>query len=366
MTRLVAAAALALIFCAPLLAQTDTTALSKEVSPADPDISYIGRFDRTDPAGPRCAWSASTIRLKFSGTALNIRMSGRKGEKGWYDLWDVFVDGKRSPVIEITEGQTLYPVARGLPDGEHAVELVKRTEFNVGSTQILGFELDPGARLLSPPPAASRRIEVIGDSISCGYGIEAPTKEEKFTPQRENADSAWWALAARQLDADAICIAWSGKKLWPNNSILDFYDRILPDNKDALWDFKSWIPSAVIINLGTNDFGLQNPDGAGWVAAYRALIQRLRTQYPDAWIYPTLGTMLGDWPAARKPASTIRGYLTGLVADFNRSGDERVQFIDFGTRRAEDGFGGGWHPSPKSHQRMAVQLVTVLTKDLGW
>ena len=32
----------------------------------------------------------------------------------------------------------------------------------------------------------------------------------------------------------------------------------------------------------------------------------------------------------------------------------------------ENGFGGSWHPSARTHQLMAVQLVNTLRKDLGW
>jgi lysophospholipase L1-like esterase len=326
------------------------------------NLRYVGRFDHNDPAGPRCAWSASTVIIRFQGSALNVRFRSTG-----HDFWQVIVDGKPDRFIEIIEGQPLYSVVESLSVAEHTVELVKRTEFNVGATQFLGFQLSAEGKILPAPAAPSRRIEVIGDSISCGYGNEAPTKEEKFTPRAENASITYGALAARQLSADYVCVAWSGKKLWPNNSILDFYGDILPkDQNGAAWDFASWKPDVVVINLGTNDFGLEDPEGAGWMAAYRSLLKRLRNQYPDATIYCALGTMLGDWPAPRKPATTIRHYLNALISEFESAGDRKVRFIDFGTQKPENGYGGSWHPSAKTHQLMAAQLVARLQKDLGW
>ena len=344
----------------PPAPSTPPPALPVTVSPTDDALRYVGRFDRSDPKGPRCAWSASSVTVHFFGSALNVLLADT-GD----DFWEVFLDGQPTGAIEIRPDQTLYPVAAGLPAQEHIAELVKRSEFHVGVTQILGFQLDAQGKLLPVPPRP-HRIEVIGDSISCGYGNEAATKEEKFTPKAENATIAYGALAARQLDADYICIAWSGKKLWPNNSILDYYDRVLPPGDGAAWDFSSWQPDVVVINLGTNDFGMTNPDGPGWVAAYKALLVRLRAQYPNAAIYCTLGTMLGDWPADRKPASLIRGYLTGLTGEFQAAGDTKIRFLDFGTQKPENGYGGSWHPSAKTHQLMADQLVKTLRQDLGW
>ena len=331
--------------------------------PADaPQLQLIGRFDRSDAAGPRCAWSASTVRLRFEGSALNVRLKSTGA-----DFWEVFLDGHAVSTIEIIPAVELYTVGRDLTAGPHVIELVKRTEFNIGVTQLLGFQAEAQGQLLPAPAPRARRIEVIGDSISCGYGNEAPTKEEKFTPRRESAAITYAALAAHELEADYLCIAWSGKKLWPNNSILDHYDLVLPkEQKAAVWDFAAWSPDVVVINLGTNDFGVSDPQGAGWTAAYRALIQRLRRQYPQAWIYPTLGTMLGDWPAPRKPASTIRGYLTTITREFNAAGDTKVRFIDFGTQKPENGYGGSYHPSAKTHALMARQLVKTLRADLGW
>jgi len=332
------------------------------VAATDSNLRYVGRFDYSNTAGPRCAWSGSAVNVHFKGTALNVLLSstGR-------DFWQVFIDGKKAGTIEVLKDQKVYPAASALAPGEHVVQLVKRTEFAVGATQFLGFQLADGGQLLPPQPAPARRIEVIGDSISCGYGNEAPSKEYHFTPQTENGSIAYGALAARQLDADYLCVAWSGKKLWPNNSILDYYDKILPSELGGTtWSFDSWKPNVVLINLGTNDFGKENPEEKGWTDAYRTFLKRLRSQYPDATIYCALGTMMSDWPVERKPATIIRGYLTGVVKEFNDAGDGKIHFIDFGTQKAENGIGADWHPSAKTHELMAAQLVAQIKKDLGW
>lgn len=347
--------ALAFAWLAPLQGQ------SFSIPATDPQVRYVGRFDRTDAAGPRCAWSASTVAVTLTGGSLNVRLN----ERG-KNFWQIVVNGAPAGVLELKPGEHVYPVVTDLPAGRHTVELVKRTEASVGATQVLGFELSGGAKLL-PTPARPRRIEVIGDSISCGYGNEAANKEQHFSPATENAWLAYGAVAARAVDADYICVAWSGKKLWPNNSILDYYDRVLPSPTAAKWEFSRWVPDVVIINLGTNDFNVKvNPEEAGWVAAYVAFIQQIRARYPQAPVYCALGTMLSDWPSARKPRTTILGYLARVIEQANAAGGPPVRLLDFGVQKAENGYGADWHPNVKTNSLMGAQLAETLKKDLGW
>ncbi|MDF3055888.1 MAG: acetylxylan esterase [Rariglobus sp.] len=354
-TFLITSLALIVAWVAPLHGQ------AIEIPPTDPLVRYVGRFDHTAAAGPRCAWSASTVALTITGGSLSVRFN----ETG-KDFWQIVVNGQPTGVLELKPGEQVYPVVSDLPAGRHRVELVKRTEATIGVTQVLGFQLDGGARLL-PTPARPRRIEVIGDSISCGYGNEAAAKEEHFTPATENAWLAYGAVAARAVDADYVCVAWSGKKLWPNNSVLDYYDRVLPGPAEARWDFSRWTPDVVIINLGTNDFNVKvNPEEAGWVSAYVAFIKQIRARYPQAPVYCALGTMLSDWPAARMPRTTILGYLNQVIEQTNAAGGPPVRLIDFGVQKPENGYGADWHPNVKTNSLMGAQLAATLKQDLGW
>src|SRR5689334_2024684 len=108
--------------------------LPVEVSFKDPNIRLVGRFDRRDPAGPRCAWAGSAILVKFKGTALNVVLKASGS-----DRIQVVVDGVPSSVLTTSKETTLYRAASGLSDEEHTVELFKRTEPFVGQLQLAGF-----------------------------------------------------------------------------------------------------------------------------------------------------------------------------------------------------------------------------------
>ena len=207
--------------------------LPVNIAASDSKIHYIGRFDTNEPAGPRCAWSNSTVALRFVGTALGAKLAD-SGE----NHWQVVVDGKPTKVLTTKGKGSNYRVVDDLPPGEHTVELVKRTEAFCGNTQFQGFQLSEGARLLEPANA-KHRIEIIGDSISCGYGNEGKSETEHFSPNTENAHLTYGAIAARELGADCVVVAWSGRKMWPDNTMPAIYDLALPQDKTK---FQEWTP----------------------------------------------------------------------------------------------------------------------------
>lgn len=339
--------------------QNVVAALPVAIAANDSRLRYVGRFDWSDKAAPRCAWSASNVAIRFRGTDLNARLRGADNVR-----WQIEVDGKPTQKIKVGPGEALYRIASGLTNGEHTIRLVQATEALFGTTQILGWQLNQGARVLELP-AAKRRLEVIGDSISAGYGNEAASKDEKFSPDTQNAYFTYGAMAARDLNAEYVCTAWSGKKMWPDNTLPELYDRTIPTEDNSRWEFAKWTPNAVLINLATNDFWGKNPDEAGWTTAYTSFIARIRKNYPNALIYCAVGPMMTD-DGDQKALSTLRGYLAKIVANRKAAGDTKVKIIDFGTQDGNNGFGADWHPNIKTNRIMANQLTQTLRKDLGW
>ena len=342
----------------------DAAALPVHVTPDDPAIQLIGRFDKRDKAGPRCAWPGSSIRVKFTGTQANAVLK----DTGGADWVEAIVDGKPGPGFKIDPAQSVYSICSGLTDGEHTLEIFKRTESNVFNLQLLGIQLEAGKKPLAPPKPSERRIEIIGDSITCGYGNEGKDQNEHFKPDTENNYLSYGPVAARELNADCIQIAWSGKKLAPDNTIVQLYDLTLPADKTSQWNFSSWIPQAVVINLGTNDFGHGNPDEKMWTGAYTSFIQHIRKNYPQAHIFCSVGSMMSDnYPQGQNALTTIKGYINKVIADAAAAGDKNVHFLEFTPQNGPaDGLGSDWHPSVKTDQKMGTKLAEALKKELGW
>jgi lysophospholipase L1-like esterase len=326
------------------------------------NVLYVGRFNTTDPTGPRYAWSGSTIKANFSGTGIsaNLISSG----DNWFN---VIIDGVVQTPLHTPAGTNgVVSLASGLASGNHSVSLFKRTEAQTGDIQFKGFTVT-GGQLLAPPTPAARRIEFIGDSITVGYGNEGIDQYHSFTTQNENAYLAYGPVTARALNADPFVIAWSGKGVMRNyggnttDVFPSVYSRITPWDTTVSWNASQWIPQVVVINLGTNDYSTGAPDKTAFTTAYINFVNTIRTQYPSAHIYIALGPMIvtNDLPSARD-------YLTTVVSHFTSAGDSKVHFIEFPQQDGSLGYGEDWHPSVAEHAAIANQLIAQIKADLGW
>jgi len=130
------------------------------------DVHFIGRFDTSDPKQPLFAYPGTAISTRFTGTGIDVALADTG--KNWFD---VIVDNGTPSLLQ-TGGKTSFTLASNLAMGTHDVTIVKRTEGFVGSVRFSGFTPKGGAIVASPFPYA-RRIEMIGDSITCGYGLRA-------------------------------------------------------------------------------------------------------------------------------------------------------------------------------------------------
>jgi hypothetical protein len=329
-------------------------ATTLQVSAGD-SVCYIGRVDLTAGAA-RSSWSATGVELKVSGEKLQATLAS-PGD----NYVQVEVDGQPVVTWHVKgDGTFTISLPKTTRTGWHRVRLIKKTEPFVGVITWKEFRADRFAR----PDAPKRRLEIIGDSISCGYGNLGANQNEHFATDTEDAYQTYGSIAGRAVGAETWIHAWSGRKMALDNTIPEIYDLAIPTEPTTKWNFKEEAPQAILINLATNDFGKGNPDEKSWTAAYSAFIGKLRARAPKAFIYCATGSMMTDsYPPGNNALSTVKGYLNRMVA---RIADPRVKRIDFDPQRMEDGIGSDWHPNVKTHTKMAAVLTEALRKDLGW
>lgn len=344
--------------------QSDAKAIEKLAA-----YSFVGRFAVADSGGARFAWPGSAVSVRFSGTKLYVDLED-VGENQFY----VIVDGSvRSEKFVPGPGRKVFSLVEGLTPCEHQVTLYRLTEAFLGETEFFGFEAPDGV-LLAPPARLGRRIEIIGDSISAGYGIEGWSPLCSFSPDTENHYLTYGAIAARALSAELVTIAWSGKGVFSNRgSTVDtvpmpaLWRRTLPMHEESRWDFARYVPDVVVINLGTNDFAPQNLRQHAFADAYRSFVDVVRETYPRATLFCTLGPLLTDaLPVGAMTLSRAREAIEDTVCGLSAAGDRAVCFVEFPEVSAAEGYGCDYHPSQETHARMATQLEAAIREKLHW
>lgn len=325
---------------------------------------FEGRF-AFEKDGARFSWSGSAITIRFRGTSVSaiLEDSGR-------NRFLVLVDGRPSKEkIIAPDGRGTIPLVKGLPRGEHTVTLYKLTEPLVGETKLLGFVLDEYGEPLPPPAPLERHFLLIGDSISAGYGNEVNDPALGFDPATENHFVTYGARAARELGASLTTVAWSGRGVYSNRgsktetkTMKELWRSILPESpRDRGVAPEEERPDVVLVNLGTNDFAPEVADTTPFGDHLRELLEQLRTAHPTAELVVCLGPLLTDhYPPGKKALTTVRNTLTAEVERRRAAGDERVSLLEFAAPRADEGLGADYHPSEKTHRRMASELIAFL------
>jgi hypothetical protein len=322
------------------------TGSDPEPSPVD-NLLYLGRFDDSNLNAVRLSWSGTGFAFRFVGTDARATFSGGR-------YFTVVVDGNALPEpLEVAdEVDAPFDLATDLPDGEHTIEVYRRTEASNGPTVVSGVEVDGDPLSV---PRATRQLEIVGDSWSTGEGVDSSA--ERCDVGAQNHFVTWGAIAARALDAELSTVAWGGKGL-VGEPMLPLYDRVVGTEPDSAGTIQS--ADAVFVSLGANDFvGGELPDG--FVAAYEALLEQIRLQHPNALIACI-------WPQLPDPGETslARAAIDEAMAKRTAAGDSWVKGADLELDELVDLACDNYHPGPETHAQMADNTIAFLKAELGW
>jgi lysophospholipase L1-like esterase len=348
----------------------------------DPHLLYSGRIDFSNPKEPKFSAPAVHIQAKFNGTAVAVQLADehRYGQKKNY--FDAIVDGKITVKLELQQAAKRYEIATGLPPGEHTLTLVKRTEASAGWSKFLGVQTDGELLAVAKP---KYKIEFIGDSITAGSGNEAKNGDSicnapTYGEPVSNGYLAYGPVLARALNAEYHVTAVSGIGLvrnytgqWDARPMPEVYDLLFVQEKatEPKWDTNKYVPDAVVVALGTNDFSMDNyKDDPMTVekfsTAYLSFLKKIRGYYPQAALFAVSSPMLGDnWPQGKGYtfATDQKTAITNVVKQLNDSGDEKV-YKFFVTKQS--GTGCGTHPGVAQHAATAKELGAFIQSTLGW
>ena len=130
----------------------------------------MGRVDASSPDTLRFGYPGVTLRVRFQGPSLSLRLSCTTSNSHL----SVRVDDREPRVLRLRSGESEVTLAEGLGDAPHTVEVSHRTETWLGIVTLRSFVLQAGSRLLPAEPWPERRLLLIGDSVTCGEDIDRP------------------------------------------------------------------------------------------------------------------------------------------------------------------------------------------------
>lgn len=337
----------------------------QEFVPANnPNIRYVGRFDFSNAQEVKFDWPGVYIQFCFRSTECSVKMS----DTG-HNYYNVFIDDQPAKTFEV-KSDTMLVIDSRLGTQIHKVQIFKRTEGSQGTGTFKGILLSRDGELLPWKDIPSRKIEFIGNSITCGYGTEGKSKDERWTPATENNYKSYATVIARAFSADYHIIAHSGQGVVRNYgdkqkvsaiAMPQRFDRVYDQKEQPLWNFKLWKPDAVVINLGTNDFSTQPfPDEPVFKKGYENLINEIHKQYGDLPIFCIVGPMIDE---------PCYSYVKDLVEEFRSVYQKKnVYFIGIPTYLLNQGkdLGSDHHPNYSGQRKMATHVLPVISSVLGW
>lgn len=337
----------------------------KEIKPCDESINYTGRYYFKDSENAISDWSGTCFRCRFTGKKLGIKLEGSGDVQ-----FNVFIDRQPVKIISCNSGETIW-VDDSLRSGQHTLRVYRRTESFLGIAVFKGLVIDSHAKVLPWKDIPGRRIEFIGNSITCGYGVEGASRHDDFKVATENNYLTYAAILGRTFNADYSIIAHSGLgivrhygdslKVSADPQMPSRYLRTLDNNDTIRWDFSSWKPDIVMINLGTNDFStLPYPEKEVFQAEYEKLVRTVREKYGEVHIFCVSGPLIGD------PCTSYVKEIVEIVRQ--KYSDENIFFIGIpkDLLNCDEDFGSDEHPSIKGQQKIAECIATVVSKELGW
>lgn len=330
----------------------------------DDRYAYVGRVSFARPEVPTWDWPGVQIHCTFTGTSARMLTKANSG------FFMIELDDQQPFKVESTKTDSLVLLAEGLGNLPHRLTITYCMEGLLRHPAFYGLWLDADATLGPCPQLPKRKIEFIGNSITCAYGIEGDGSEKKFSYSQQNVYYGYAARTARALNAQWQLVSRSGIGIYRNNwgnvtgdkAVLPaYYPHTLFSMKGELWDFSRYQPDVVCVNLGTNDTTGPKYHVSILTDAFKRFLRDLRSHYPNAKIVLLTGTMikgqrLADLQQAERDA----------MADAHARGDKEVYQFDFTPADGSLGYGTHKHPSMRQHEQMADELIPFLRHITDW
>lgn len=357
-------------------ASSETTLSEKSFLPSDEYVKKIGRTYEEENGTLWLAHSASGIEFTFTGTKASVSLAGDvnaslpSGKDG-YARYAYYIDGKRAGEGMMDEAARVVEIYSSDSEKETTVKFLKISECANSTLAITGIDAESIGNI-APTEDKQLKIEFIGDSITCGYGVDDEDRNNHFKTDTEDATKAYAYKTAELLDADYSLVSYSGHgiisgysgdgKIQSAQTVPPLYEKVGRSYSNSAgfnlkqfdWDFNTFVPDIIVVNLGTNDNSYVKNDEEkkeAYVQGYVDFLGQIRRCNPDAQIVCTLGIMGAElYPSVEE---AVKRYTES-------SGDSKVTAMPFEVQSPDDGYAADWHPTEATHTKAAERLAEYL------
>jgi len=310
---------------------------------------------------------ASSVSFDFKGNSCSILLQSAVEHQNYVSLE---LDGKYIGRIRIEKGEVQsFPIVVSEKKNTHHLSIYKATEATNGGVLFAGTT----AKLVeSSTPKSKKKIELIGDSITSGFGNDDSTIP-CGTGDWYDQHNAYWAygpVLSRTLDLDFVLSSVSGYGMYRNWNDEHIEEPIIPDvyenlylNTDTLkpYDFK-FQPDLVSICVGTND--LSDGDGIKtrlpfneekFISNYTKFIKTVYKHAPNTRI-----VLLNSPMVSGDKNVTFVNCLKKVIQVFEKdTTHKKIELFEFQPMIPK---GCGYHPNIADDTVMADQLIPYFKK----
>ncbi len=357
------------------------------------DVKYKNVMGRTNEKLPFLPlfWTGSGVEINVTGSELWVDIeAGHDFHEPWIAvlLNDALMIRQR-----LSKGMNSICLFRSMmPEGVKNIKVIRETQAMPEDLScyvlVKGFKTDGDFKEVAQKPY---RIEFIGDSITSGEGSYGAPCDVEWLTMYMSATVNYAVKTANRLNAEysilsqcgwGVCSAWDNdiRHVMPN-----VYEKVcgssIGGTNDAYgasedYDFSSFCPNAIVVNLGTNDAAAfqnapfdvpgigpcklyLNEDGtykkedalkvSKAVTDFLSMIRKNNPTSHIVWVYGMIGHDLSD--IIKK----------GVDDYIDATNDNNAAYLLVPDTPEEDK-GAHGHPGAVSHEKMAILLSQYLSK----
>ncbi|OXA77757.1 GDSL-like Lipase/Acylhydrolase [Flavobacterium aquidurense] len=263
---------------------------------------YAGRIEKLQNDNVVLIGTASSVSFNFIGNECSIKLQSLDDHHNYASL---VLDGQYLGKIRIEKGEAKsFPVKIISKKKVHRLEVYKNTEAQSGPILFAGTT----AKLTPISSAKKKKIEFIGDSITCGAASDSVDCDKGEYMDHHNGYYAYGPVLSRAIDVDYLTSSVSGIGMYRNWNDENKEEAIMPDvyqnlyltkdNSKPKYDF-AFQPNIISIALGTNDFSVGDGkkerlpfNQEKYISNYINFIKMLYEHNPKAQIVITNSTMV--------------------------------------------------------------------------